>query len=78
MASVADSPAAQRRSMCACADRADNWRGHGLSATYVCLCGGATVSATGLRWPPSAHAPDDGADPYREPDTDTDREGQDR
>lgn len=38
------------RSMCACADSESNWRGHGLSARYVCTCGGKTVSATGLRW----------------------------
>lgn len=40
----------ERRLMCACADNDSNWRRHGLSAYYVCSCGGETVSAKGLRW----------------------------
>lgn len=36
--------------MCACADNDANWRGHGLSARYVCSCASKTVSAKGLRW----------------------------
>lgn len=47
---------AYRRPMCACADNEANWRGHGLSARYVCTCGGTTTSAKGLTWQPE---PDD-------------------
>lgn len=40
------------RLMCACADNDANWRGHGLTARYVCTCGETTTSAKGLRWAP--------------------------
>jgi hypothetical protein len=42
----------ERTPMCACADNDANWRGHGLSARLVCICGGTTVSAKGLAWAP--------------------------
>lgn len=45
-------PDRRGRLMCACADDDANWRGRGLTARYVCTCGGTTTSAKGLRWAP--------------------------
>ncbi len=42
----------ERKPMCACADVDSAWIGHGLTARYVCTCGGATVSTRGLCWAP--------------------------